>query len=124
MTHTTFLLPQEELDTIAPQYRFNKELQKAVDCGKPIRLYKIGSEYESGGAGGISTMEDYLKFFEVLRKWEVLKPETMELMLRDYLTSLRRSILGPTIVNAVLGEGTVPYPEIDASSQELLSNYL
>lgn len=185
MTQTTFLLPAEELDTVAPQYRFNKETKKPWDCGQEIRLYKLGTEYESGGAGGVSTMEDYLKFLEALRKGEVLKPETMELMLRDYLnedtrptywysthgyglgtrvpldgksndfgwgsasgmyhlvvpahgitavymqhlmgspnTSLRRSILGPTIVNAVLGEGTVPYPEIDASSQELLSNYL
>lgn len=185
MIQTTFLLPADELDTITPQYRFNKETKKAVDCGKEIRLYKFGSEYESGGAGGISTMEDYLKFLEALRKGEVLKPETMELMLRDQLnedarknywypchsyglgtrvplagksndygwgsasgmlhlvvpehgitavymqhllvspnTTLRKTILVPTIVNAVLGEGTVPYPEIDESSQELLSNYL
>ncbi len=185
MTQTTFLLPESELDTIAPQYRFNKELKIVENCGKAIRSYKLGSEYESGGAGGVSTMEDYLKFLEALRLGKLLKKETLEMMLEDRLdeqtrltyyhehhsyglgtrvplvgksfdfgwgsaagmfhlvdlehgitavymqhllnspnASLRKTILGPTITNAVLGEGTVPYPEIDASSQDLISNYL
>lgn len=91
MTRTTFLLPEEELETVAPQYRFNADLQKAEDCGKPIQFYKLGSEYESGGAGGVSTMEDYLKFLEGLRLGKLLKRETLEFMLRDRLDDQTRS---------------------------------
>lgn len=80
MEHTTFLLPDEELDTIATQYRFNGETGKAEDYGKQIP-YKMGSEYESGGAGCVSTVEDYIRFLEAMRKGDViLKKETIGLM--------------------------------------------
>lgn len=84
MGNSTFMLPEEEIETIAPQYRF--EDGKAVNIGKPIFNYKIGTEYASGGAGGISTVDDYIKFLEGLRTYKLLKPETVELMMSDRLT--------------------------------------
>lgn len=39
-----------------------------------------------GGAGCISTVDDYIKFLEALRLYKLLKPETVELMMRDRLT--------------------------------------
>lgn len=78
MKDTTFLLPKEELDTISQQYRF--ENGKAVNVGKEIVSYKLGSEYASGGAGAISTVDDYIKFAEGLRTNVLLKPETLDLM--------------------------------------------
>ncbi len=84
MNDSTFMLPDTELDTIAPQYRF--EDGKAVNIGKPISYYKMGTEYASGGAGGISTVDDYIKFLEGLRTYTLLKPETVKLMTRDRLT--------------------------------------
>jgi len=84
MNNSTFMLPDEELETIAPQYRF--EDGKAVNIGKPIFNYKIGTEYASGGAGGISTVDDYIKFLEGLRTYKLLKSETVELMMSDRLT--------------------------------------
>ena len=84
MNDSTFMLPEEEIETIAPQYRF--EDGKAVDIGKTIFKYKIGSEYASGGAGGISTVDDYIKFLEGLRTYKLLKRETVELMMTDRLT--------------------------------------
>ena len=84
MDNSTFMLPEAEIETIAPQYRF--EEGKAVNIGKPIFNYKIGTEYASGGAGGISTVDDYIKFLEGLRTYKFLKRETVELMMTDRLT--------------------------------------
>ncbi len=84
MNDSTFMLPETEIETIAPQYRF--ENGKAVNVGKPIVNYKIGSEYASGGAGGISTVDDYIKFLEGLRTHKLLKPETLKLMITDRLS--------------------------------------
>ncbi|MBO5755533.1 MAG: beta-lactamase family protein [Clostridia bacterium] len=84
MTRSTFMLPEAELDTIAEQYRFEKG--KAVNVGKEIIPYKIGTCYASGGAGGISTVDDYMKFLEALRTHKLLKPETLALMMTDRLS--------------------------------------
>ena len=67
MNNTTFMLPESELDTIAQQYNFKDG--KTTNIGKHIYNYKIGSEYASGGAGGISTVDDYIKFLEGLRTY-------------------------------------------------------
>ena len=84
MKDSTFMLPEAEIETIAPQYRF--ENGKAVNVGKHIYNYKIGSEYASGCAGGISTVDDYIKFLEGLRTHKLLKPETLKLMMTDRLS--------------------------------------
>ena len=84
MENSTLMLPDDEIETIAPQYRFEKG--KAVNVGKNILGYKIGKEYASGGAGGISTVDDYIKFLEGLRTYKLLKPETVKLMMADRLT--------------------------------------
>ncbi len=83
MTDSTFLLPDSEIETIAPQYRF--ENGKAINIGKGIDIFKIGSEYASGGAGAISTVDDYIKFLEGLRTYKLLKSETIKLMMSDRL---------------------------------------
>ena len=84
MRDSTFMLPESEIETIAPQYRF--ENGKAVNVGKHIANYKIGSEYASGGAGGIATVDDYIKFLEGLRTHKLIKPETLKLMITDRLS--------------------------------------
>ena len=88
MDHSTFMLPEDELDTIAERYRFNNETGLPENCGKDIGGFKLGDEYASGGAGGISTVEDYIKFLEAMRIGNViLKKETIDLMAQDHLTS-------------------------------------
>ena len=84
MNKSTFILPETEIETIAPQYSFQGG--KAVDIGKSIFNYKIGTEYASGGAGCISSVDDYIKFLEGLRTHKLLKPETLKLMMSDRLT--------------------------------------
>ena len=49
MSNSTFMLPQNELESVAEQYKF--ENQKATNIGKEITYFKIGTEYASGGAG-------------------------------------------------------------------------
>ncbi|MBE6779884.1 MAG: beta-lactamase family protein [Ruminococcaceae bacterium] len=90
MNDSTFLLPDSELETIAEQYKF--EDGKPINIGKPIMpFFKLGSEYASGGAGGISTVDDCIKFLEGLRTGKFLKPETLKLMTTDRLTEKQKS---------------------------------
>ena len=88
MSRSSFMLPEEELNTIALQYRC--EPGRAVNVGKNIVSYKLGSEYASGGAGGISTVDDYIKFLEALRTHKLLKVETLKLMMTDRLTEWQK----------------------------------
>lgn len=88
MRRSTFMLPESEIETIAPQYRF--ENGEPVNVGKHIVGYKIGSEYASGGAGCISTVDDYMKFLEGLRAGSILKPETLKMMTADRLSSQQK----------------------------------
>ncbi len=88
MPDSTFMLPDEEIETVAQQYRF--EDGKAVNIGKDISVYKIGTEYASGGAGCISTVDDYIKLLEAIRTYKLLKPETVKLMAHDRLTDEQR----------------------------------
>ena len=80
MTRSTFLLPEDELCEIAAQYRYEAETQKFIPVGPEIQSYKLGSAYESGGAGGVSTVEDYIRFQEGLRTGKLLGPETLKMM--------------------------------------------
>ena len=84
MNDSTFMLPDEELDTIAEQYIYENGTHRNV--GKRPCWYKIGSEYASGGAGCISTVEDYIKFLEGLRTYKLLSKETLDLMCTHRLT--------------------------------------
>ena len=84
MNNSTFMLQESEIETITPQYRF--EDGRIKNIGKHIFNYKIGTEYASGGAGGISTVDDYVKFLEGLRTYKLLKPETLRLMTTDRLS--------------------------------------
>ena len=84
MENSTFLLDDSQLDKVSAQYAFDYEEKKIKMCTKDI-CYKLGTEYESGGAGCISTVEDYSKFLEGLRCKKLLKEETIELMTTNQL---------------------------------------
>ncbi len=88
MNDSTFMLPEEEIDTLAEQYRWVDG--KAVNIGKHITPYKIGTEFASGGAGCISTVDDYIKFAEALRTYKLLKPETFKMMTGNRLKENQR----------------------------------
>ena len=87
MLDSEFLPSEQDLETLAPQYTFKNG--NAVACGSG-NIYRLGSEYASGGAGCVSTVEDYIKFLEALRTGTILKPETVALMATDRLTEQQR----------------------------------
>jgi len=84
MKRSTFALPEEEVETLAAQYIYDGENDTFQNCGKHIQFYKFGSDYESGGAGCISCVDDYMKFLEAIRTGDrILKKETVAMMATD-----------------------------------------
>ena len=88
MNSSTYNLPESEVDSLPEQYLFNKKL---YNQGKHIVLYKLGTEYESGGGGCITTARDYVKFLEGMRNEKILSRETLDLMYKDHLTDSQRA---------------------------------
>ena len=85
MTESTFNLPKNELETICAQYWYDNKTKTRRRCDANIQISKFGTEYESGGAGCISTVADYMKFLEGVRTYKLLKKETVELMATNRL---------------------------------------
>jgi len=85
MTNSTFLLPQAQREGLATQYRFDAETGTASPCGQQNN-YIFGENYASGGAGCVSTVDDYIKFGEGLRTGKLVKLQTLKLMQTDRLT--------------------------------------
>ena len=89
MNSTTYNLPDSELDTLMAQYRYDdvNRVYNVCPTGKGIMRFKFGPEYESGGAGCISTVEDRIKLEEALRVDDkILKAETLRMMTSNQLT--------------------------------------
>ena len=89
MCHSTFLLDDSRSDEVINQYAYSAS--GGVYERKRHNDYKFGSEYESGGAGCVSTVEDYVKLLEALRLGDViLKKETVDLLATDRLTEAQK----------------------------------
>lgn len=84
-----FSIPESERYRIAEQFNHNEGYYRHV--GKDISSYKLGSKYESGGAGLISTVDDYMSFLEGVRTFKILSEQTLELMGKDRLINEQRS---------------------------------
>ncbi|WP_337913157.1 serine hydrolase domain-containing protein [Cohnella zeiphila] len=95
MSDTGFELSEEQRGRLLPQYEYNDAL------GKPVRKdgngFRIGTEFESGGAGLLSTVSDYAKFLSALTHrgtspdgTRILSSATVELMRTDHLTESTR----------------------------------
>lgn len=65
MSESGFKRDYSKADRFAQQYVFNDDTKKADEMTIE-NDHVFGSEYESGGAGLISTLDDYLKFAETL----------------------------------------------------------
>ena len=73
---------------ICPKYRYNAETREFTQVS--TNGYRVGTEYASGGAGAVSTVDDYIAFLEALRTGKLLKPETVKLMATDRLTAYQK----------------------------------
>ena len=90
MSDSTYLLPDEKLSRVCAQYTYKREEKRYENIGKRIHRYRIGSEYESGGAGCVTTVSDYMKFLEGMRCGKILRPETIRLMKQNRLSDEQR----------------------------------
>ncbi|MBP3577666.1 MAG: beta-lactamase family protein [Lachnospiraceae bacterium] len=97
MKDTGFFVPEEK------KHRFAVSYENWTDGTlRPFTRSHLGEYYqpdvafESGGAGLVSTMDDYAKFAQMLLNngsfngTSILKPETVALMSRNYLTEVQR----------------------------------
>ena len=87
MQNSTYLPTEDDVLSLTPQYRYQAGSQKVVRIST-ANDFRIGSQYASGGAGCVSTIDDYLKFMEGLRTGKLIKPETVRLMATDQLHGL------------------------------------
>ena len=90
----TFSLDEKDLPKVCAQYRHNG--QQFVNVGKNIINYKFGTEYESGGAGCVSTTFDYVLFLEALRKGKLISYDTINLLTKDWLNNEQKAYYGFT----------------------------
>ncbi len=65
MTRTTFDVTPELKKQIAPLYIFDNEQKKPI-IKESGNAYILGSEFEGGGAGLVSCVDDYIKFTAML----------------------------------------------------------
>ncbi|MBR2634765.1 MAG: beta-lactamase family protein [Clostridia bacterium] len=90
MMHSDFLHPLEDWEGFARQYRYRAETGEFEPWW--TNSFRPGKAYASGGAGCVSTVEDYILFLEALRLGDrILKKETIALMATDRLTPSQRA---------------------------------
>ena len=97
MTHSDFLHPIEDWEGFPRQYTYKEDTKEFVPLWH--NPYRPSSEYASGGAGCVSTVEDYMKLLEALRTGDViLKKETVSLMSANRLSEEQlRTFTYPTM---------------------------
>ncbi len=94
MTESGFALTDDVKSRMCPQYRFNDK--RGVAEKTPLsNMYVLGTEYESGGAGLISSVNDYIKFVDALAcggvsavGGRILAPMTVDMMRQNCLSGL------------------------------------
>ncbi|MBB6692761.1 beta-lactamase family protein [Cohnella xylanilytica] len=99
MNDTGFDLTDEQRGRLAPQYEYDDVLGKPVR--KDVNGFRLGSEFESGGAGLLSTVSDYVRFLNTLTNRgtspdgvRILSPASVDLMRTDHLTEAMRADYG------------------------------
>lgn len=85
MENSSFAVYENNIDSICSQYKFDENRNEVSECAK-TNEFKLGTKYESGGAGCISSVDDYLKFLEAIRTYKILKKVTVDLLSSNQLT--------------------------------------
>lgn len=90
MTRTGFFPSAEEKENFAFQFTYSKEKDEIVPAKTQIPTYRLTENYESGGAGLYSCVDDYILFLDAMSCGgvgktgaQILKPETIDLMRTD-----------------------------------------
>jgi CubicO group peptidase (beta-lactamase class C family) len=92
MVDTGFYVPEEDYDRLSEVYGFDPETGAMVPVPYPnVQFRQETVNFESGGGGLVSTMDDYGRFAQMLVNQgeldgaRILKPETIELMRTNVL---------------------------------------
>ena len=115
MSQTTFLLPAAEFDTLIPLYREVPENDRLCVlqgmCNYGAGPYRLGINYASGGAGAVSTTEDYNKLLQALCRGEALLKRSTIDMMRTPLYDLNFAYLDNAGYRYGLGVRTMSRPQ-------------
>lgn len=94
MKDTSFGCPEDKLSRIAAQYTFDRETKLPVEISKTENRYRlsVGDEYQSGGAGLVSTVDDYILLADALANLgvgksgeRILSSRSVQLMQKNQL---------------------------------------
>lgn len=66
MDDTTFDITPENYDRIAIQYAYDSVSRRGTEVPKDSNKYRFGTEYQSGGAGLLTTVDDYILLADAL----------------------------------------------------------
>ena len=88
MKNTLFRPTEEEKERICPLYIFGENNGKMITRLPSTISYQLGTEFDSGGAGSVSTLDDFVLFLEALRTYKLLSPDTVRLMSTDRIGRL------------------------------------
>ena len=73
MKDTSFGITDEKLERMATQYQFDPETGDVTEIPKEQNVFNFGTEYQSGGAGLISSVDDQILFADALANYGVGK---------------------------------------------------
>ena len=92
MYNTSFGLTESKLARIATQYRYDEKNKAPIEVPKDSNMYVFGPEYDSGGAGLISSVEDQILLADALANLgtgkngnRILSPYAINLMRTNIL---------------------------------------
>ena len=78
---------EEQLPRFCDQFRYKNGTNEAIPRGPISNSYMLTPEYDSGGAGLFSTVDDYMRIITVIANggktedgYSLLRPETIELL--------------------------------------------
>ena len=106
MNHTFFSVPENLTDTCACQYVWDDEKGGLVNTGFKC-VYKLGENYESGGAGIISCTEDYGKFVGALANGGITK-DGNRILSKGSINLMRLPMCGAQIQNEFKEKANMP----------------
>lgn len=90
MANSSFSYAEIKKKSLCTQYKYNTETESAEVFNE--NPYRLGTDYESGGAGCVSTVDEYIKFLEAIRTDKLLKAKTASLLFTNQLTLKQREM--------------------------------
>lgn len=98
MKDTHFKLPEGKGQRMATQYQYDVPTKRAVEIPRTENPYRLGTEYESAGAGLMSTVQDQILVADALTHLgkgksgeRILSPYAVELMRTNLLSDTQLS---------------------------------